>query len=264
MLDKEFLLELRRRAYVECTQNYLETNTIAGIFGDDIPEELFYACGVFPIPMEGVDSHIFQFGKEGEWEGVCDVVKSTLIYLTTQKCPILYSCKMYVLEPYCHAMIDAIKRKSEKPILVYTDESSLIASLCKVYGTSYNEKMGEWAKKKLDYIKKVLQKIERNSNLDCEMLFLLEFYSKYMIDLEERRAYFEEIEKELSFTNDERDVKDVNVVCPRGNYSNVCMNIEKERQEDSSKKNARIKRVWECGEYGYTNCPFECARKIGY
>ena len=245
MLDKEFLLELRRRAYVECTQNYLETNTIAGIFGDEMPEDIFYACGVLPIPMEGVDSHIFQFGKEEEWEGVCDVVKSTLIYLTTQKCPILYSCKMYVLEPHCQAMIDAIKMKSEKPLLVYTDESSLITFLCNVYGTSYNEKMRVEAKKDLDYIKKVLQKIERHSNLDCEMLFLLEYYSKYMIDLEERRAYFEELEKELSFINDERDVKDVNVLCPRGNYSNVCMDIEKERQKDSSKKNVRIKRELE-------------------
>jgi len=264
MLDKEFLLELRRRAYVECTQNYLETNTIVGIFGDEMPQELFYACGVLPIPMEGVDSHIFQFGKEEEWEGVCDVVKSTLIYLTTQKCPILYSCKMYVLEPHCQAMIDAIKRKSEKPILVYTNERSLIDALCKVYGTSYNEKMRVEAKKELDHIQKILQKIVLHSNLSVEMLFLLEFYSKYMIDLEERRAYFEELEKELSFTTKARDVKDVNVLCPRGNYSNVCMSIEKEQCKGDVKKNVRIKRVWECGEYGYPNCPFDAKKRIGY
>lgn len=264
MLDKGFLLDLRRQAYVECTQNYLETNTVVGIFGDDMPEELFYACGVVPVPMEGVDSHIFKFGNEGEGKRFCDVIRSTLIYLTTQKCPILYSCKMYVLCSSCQAMIDAIKANTEKPVLIYQNEASLIESLCKVYGTSYSEEALRMAKKDIDYIKSVLQKIRWHSTLDCETVFLLEFYSKYMTDLKMRRAYFEEVEQELeqevSSTSEVCDVKEISVICPRGNYANVCANTEKMLH----KKRARIKRVWKCGDYGYERCPFECERKVGY
>ena len=43
LIDTDFLIELRRNAYIECTENYLSTDTVAGIFGDELPEELFYA-----------------------------------------------------------------------------------------------------------------------------------------------------------------------------------------------------------------------------
>lgn len=264
MLDKDFLLEMRRNAYVECTENYLESNTVVGMFGDCLPEEVFYACGTVPVPIEGVDSHIFKFGKAGEWDNTCDVIKSTLIYLTTEKCPILYSCKMYVLQPSCNAFIDAIKANTEKPVLVYTDEASLIQTLCHVYGTSYSEEARSEAKADLDYIKTVLEKIKYYSTIDCETYFLLEFYSKYMTSLKMRRAYFESIEKEISFTSERHNVKELGVICPRGNYRGICLDIEEGECRGDRLAMTRLKRVWKTATYGYVACPFECEKKISY
>ena len=254
IIDKDFLVELRRNAYVECTENYLSTNTIVGIFGDDLPEELFYACGTVPIPIEGVDSHIFKFGKDGEWAGLCDVIKSTLIYLTTQKCPILYSCKMYVLENVCVNFTNALKANTEKPVLVYDEEDCLIKTLCEVYGTHYDESLRQSAKCDLDYIKNILEKLTYYSSLSTEELFLLEFYSKYMTSLSDRKKYFEALERMISFNKEKNEVKEILSLCPRGNYKSIC----------EGAPNTRITRVFDVADYGYANCIYACNKEKNY
>ena len=253
-IDKDFLVDLRRNAYVECTENYLSTNTIVGIFGDGLPEEVFYACGVVPIPIEGVDSHIFKFGKEGEWDNFCSVIKSTLIYLTTQKCPILYSCKMYVLENVCTSFTNALKANTEKPVLLYKCETELIQTLLEVYGSHYDEALRQNAKNDLDYIKSVLEKLTYYSDASAEELFLLEFYSKYMTNLSDRKKYFEALEQNVTFKKEKKDIKEVLSLCPRGNYKSICDGLT----------NKRISRVFDNAEYGYANCIFECENKINY
>ena len=272
IVDKTFLIDARRNAYIECTENYLNSNTIVGIFGDEMPLELFYACGTVPVPIEGVDSHIFKFGKEGEWSEYCDVIKSTLIYLATQKCPILYSCKMYVLQNNCQRFIDALKTNTEKPVLVYNDEESLLDKLCKVYKTRYNDDVMKEAKADLEYIKSVLQKAKYYSSLTCEEFFLLELYSKYITNLKMRRTYFEDIEKRLilnSDKNEECEIEEVFAFCPRGNYGKICKDLDEKNATSGNCKNAnktrpRIKRVWESATYGYANCPFNCKKQLGY
>lgn len=255
-IDKDFLVELRRNAYVECTENYLSTNTVVGIFGDGLPEELFYACGVVPIPIEGVDSHIFKFGKEREGSGFCDVIKSTLIYLTTQKCPILYSCKMYVLEDVCSNFASTLKANTEKPVLVHKSEEELIETLCRVYGTQYDKSIRQNAKSDLDYIKSVLEKLTYYSDASVEELFLLEFYSKYMTNLNDRKKYFEALEKDVNFHKEKNVIEEIPCLCPRGNYKSICSEVALTK--------SRITRVFDSAEYGYADCIFECKKQKNY
>ena len=256
VIDTDFLIELRRNAYIECTENYLSTGTVAGIFGDSLPEQLFYACGVTPVPLEGVDAHIFKFGKENEGAGLCDVIKSTLIYLTTQKCPILYSCKMYVLQNTCKRFIDALKANTEKPVYVYNNEAELVQTLCAVYGTQYDEAKRQGAKADLDYIENVLTKIKYYSDASAEECFLLEFYSKYMTDLSMRKAYFASLEQRLPFQKERNAVKEITAVCPRGNYKSICA--------ETPSPFARISHTWESADYGYAHCIFGCKKERGY
>ncbi|MGP1437812.1 MAG: 2-hydroxyacyl-CoA dehydratase family protein [Treponema sp.] len=253
-IDKDFLVELRRNAYIECTENYLDTNTMVGIFGDDLPEELFYACGVVPVPIEGVDSHIFKFGKAGEGIGFCDVIRSTLIYLTTQKCPILYSCKMYVLEDFCTSFINVLKANTEKKVSIYKNDKELIQTLCSVYDTDYDENIMQNAKADLDYIKEVLEKIKYYSDVSMEELFLLEFYSKYMTKLSDRKKYFELLEKSLSFKKRKNNVEEVFAVCPRGNYKSIF----------NDSPNTKISRLFNNADYGYSHCIFGCKKEKNY
>ena len=279
IVDKDFLVDLRRNAYIECTENYLSSNTVLGIFGDDLPLDLFYACNLMPIPMEGVDSHIFKFGKEGEWSGYCDVIKSTLIYLTTQKCPILYSCKMYVLQNKCKRFIDTLKSQTEKPVLVYNNElgneNELISSLCKVYGKQYDESLRQDAKADLNYIQNVLQQAKSSPRITCQEFFLLEFYTQYMTNLKMRREYFEKLEKKLSLdaqdntTKEQKEkayIHEITAFCPRGCYEHICTEKDVQHNLECPKKEGciRIKRTWDHAMYGYEHCPFSSEKKVSY
>ena len=256
IIDADSLIEMRRNAYIECTENYLTSNTVVGIFGDEMPEELFYACGTIPVPIEGVDSHIFKFANKEECESFCDVIKSTLTYLTTQKCPILFSAKMYVLQDVCKKFVEALKANTEKKVEVFKTREKLIKVLCDTYSTQYSAKLETDAKQDLDYIRYVLKKIKYHSNLDTRTYFLLEFYSKYMTDLKMRRKYFEELEKKLSFSKKKNEVTEVYAICPRGNYENICKEI--------NSNTFRITRQWKASDYGYAHCPLICKKEIGY
>lgn len=255
-IDKDFLIDLRRNAYVECTENYLKANNVVGIFGDAIPEEIFYACGLIPVPMEGVDSHIFKFGKENEGAGYCDVIKSTLIYLTTEKCPILYSCKMYVVENICKNFYNVIRANTQKEIHIYNTEKDLIEILCKNYGTSYDEKLKQKAKSKLHYIKEILEKITYFSDLNTETIFLLKYYTKYMTDLSMRREYFAALNEKIHFQKQKENIQIISSLCPRGNFKNIC--------HTRNSTNTRLERTWDNSDYGYSNCIFNFTKEENY
>ncbi len=255
-VDKDFLIELRRNAYVECTENYLKANNVVGIFGDAIPEEIFYACGLIPVPIEGVDSHVFKFGKENEGAGYCDVIKSTLIYLTTQKCPILYSCKMYVVEDTCKNFYNVIKANTQKEIHIYNTEKELIETLCKNYGTIYDEKVKQKAKTELNYIKEILERITYYSDMDTEAIFLLKYYTKYMTDLSMRKKYFTVLNEKIHFQKQKKNIQIVSSLCPRGNFKNIC--------NDINSTNIRLERSWDNSDYGYAKCIFNFDKEENY
>jgi len=106
----------------------------------------------------------------------------------------------------------------------------------------------------LDYIRSVLEKLTYYSSFSTEELFLLEFYSKYMTCLSDRKKYFEALEKEVSFHKEKNNIKKTLSLCPRGNYKSIC---------DEAPK-TRITRVFDNAEYGYTNCIFECKKEKNY
>ncbi len=256
IIDKDFLSDLRRNAYIECTENYLAHDNVVGIFGDELPEEIFYGCSLIPVPLEGVDSHIFRFGKQDKGKDLCDVIKSTLIYLTTQKCPILYSCKTYVTENKCQLLYNTLKENTEKPVIIYENEKQLKQALCKIYNTQYSENKTQKAKNDLDCIKNILTEIELYSDLNTEEVFLLTFYSKYMTDLSMRKKYFKSLKQKINFRNEKKKIQKISALCPRGNYKSVCSGI--------NSNSARLYRSWDNSDYGYANCIFNFKNEKNY
>ena len=122
MIDISFLENLRREAYVEAAENYLSSSNVIGTFGENLPLDILYAYGLLPVPCEGTDSAIFKFG---DMENVCDVIKSSVIYLKTDKCPILFSCNMYLIENTCTHFFNKLKENTGKKVLLYKDKSEL-------------------------------------------------------------------------------------------------------------------------------------------
>ena len=125
----DYAPDLRREAYVDATLRMQADDNIVGVFGSAyseaqspvIDEALIYSCGLVPVPIVGVDAFIF---KHGDYPA-CDAIKSTMVYLTTQKCPLLYSSKMYVLDGCCPAVETAFRQCTQKTVHIYNDAETL-------------------------------------------------------------------------------------------------------------------------------------------
>ena len=184
--------DLRRDAYVDATLRMQADDNIVGIFGSAyssaqspiIDEALIYGYELVPVPVAGVDAFIF---KHGDYPG-CDVIKSTMVYLTTQKCPLLYSSKMYVLDGCCSAVEAAFRQCTKKTVHRYQSAAALHAVLQEVYGKTYSASRYEQARASFTQLNTVLHHLE-HSSLSGNELGAVGFYSRFIFDLDERIAF---------------------------------------------------------------------------
>ena len=188
----DYAPDLRREAYVDATLRMQADDNIVGMFGSAysaaqspvIDEALIYGCGLVPVPIVGVDAYIF---KHGDYPA-CDAIKSTMVYLTTQKCPLLYSSKMYVLDGYCPAVEAAFRKCTQKPVHVYEDAEKLKTVLQQVYGCKYSAVRYQEAQSAFATLNSLLQQLEQ-STLSGNDFGVLAFYSRFIFDPKERIAF---------------------------------------------------------------------------
>ncbi|MGP1455643.1 MAG: hypothetical protein ACTTJ7_07800 [Treponema sp.] len=188
----DYAPDLRREAYVDAALRMQADDNIVGVFGSAyteahspiIDEAVIYACALVPVPIIGVDAFIFQYGDYP----ACDVLKSTMVYLTTQKCPLLYSSKMYVLDGCCPAAAAAFRQCTQKPVHVYEHAGGLKAVLQHVYGRPYSSVRYEQARIAFGKLHALLLQLEQ-SELSGNDVGVLAFYSRFIFELEERIAF---------------------------------------------------------------------------
>ena len=191
----------RREAYVDATLRMQADDNIVGVFGSVyseaqspvIDEALIYGCGLVPVPIVGVDAFIF---KHGDYPA-CDAIKSTMVYLTTQKCPLLYSSKMYVLDGCCPAVETAFRQCTQKPVHIYNDAETLKTVLQQVYGREYSASRYQEAKSAFLMLSGLLQQLEQSA-LSGNDFGVLAFYSRFIFELEERIAFLTRVCELLS------------------------------------------------------------------
>lgn len=197
----DYAPDLRREAYVDATLRMQADDNIVGMFGSAysaaqspvIDEALIYGCGLVPAPIVGVDAYIF---KHGDYPA-CDAIKSTMVYLTTQKCPLLYSSKMYVLDGCCPAVEAAFRKCTQKPVHVYEDAEKLKTVLQQVYGCKYSAVRYQEAQSAFATLNSLLQQLEQ-STLSGNDFGVLAFYSRFIFKLEERIAFLTRVCELLS------------------------------------------------------------------
>lgn len=225
MIDIEFLLECRRNAYISCTMQFIEKNNVVGYFGEHIPLEIFYGYNLFPVPLEDVDADVFAFSSDDikNDKTLCDCIRSTLTYLETDKCPILHSCKAFVFAPVCKKFFSAFSNLTKKDCVVLPNEYSeweayLKKLLASFSDTAYDSASAYNAKKKLDYISSTISKIECKTKITTEELFLLQYYTPYILELDERVQYFKDLEQQLVFSDYDFKRPHFSLPCPRGYF----------------------------------------------
>ena len=219
-----YVPDLRREAYVDTTLRMQADDNIVGVFGSAysnahspiIDEALIYGYGLVPVPIVGVDAFIF---KHGDYPA-CDVIKSTMVYLTTQKCPLLYSSKMYVLDGCCPAVEAAFRLCTQKAVHRYQNAEALHTVLQEVYGRTYSESRYEQAQTAYAQLDTLLQQLEKSS-LSGNELGILGFYSRFILELDERIAFLTRICDLLAYTAGGQTADQplrvpISVYCPDG------------------------------------------------
>lgn len=247
---REDLLDLRREAFVNCLMDMTEEDNIIGVFGNKFNESLIYGYGLKPIPIIGIDPYVFEFGDYNS----CDPIKSTIIYLKTEKCPLLYSSKMYLLDGSCTKMENALEENTEKLVYIYKSDKDLGDTIENVYSREFSKEKYDMANSYFREIDYLLFKIY-NSDIPSKELFMVKFFTKYIMDLSKRQNFLEEIVKNLTF-NKVIVRKKIHITCPGGAYEEVDSILKGEEYE--------IEESREGLDFSYNNCIYKGKKYLNY
>lgn len=201
---KKKLEDLRREAYVDAIYAKMEEDNVVGVFSDKV-DTLLISYGFIPYPIVGVDSYVFEYFKLNK---VCDPINSTLAYLKTKKCPLIYSSKFFVVDNYCNHFNNYLKENTDKDIV---DEKHLKTYLDNLSDREFNEEIYEKSKEKFKRIDLLLKDLEK-SDISGSMLYKLEFYIKFIKDLDDRILVLEGIKSKYKKTDSKRRI--IEVTCP--------------------------------------------------
>ena len=179
------LEDLRRTAYVRAVMS----ESVVGWIGSRVPVEVFDAMELTAFPVYGIDREILKYSSR---KNMCPVVDATITYAETDKCPLIHSSKLIVLDDTCRAMIAGLSGLQGKRIYVYDGSSrqELIAILGEVYGTS------DPAHEKLTAVlaerERIRTKILALTDGDVQV-FILEYYMNFL-GLYERMSFLDDLQ----------------------------------------------------------------------
>lgn len=198
------LEDLRREAYVDAIYAKMEKDNVVGVFSDKF-EALLISYGFIVYPIVGLDSYIFDYFKV---DNVCDPINSTIAYLKTKKCPLIYSSKFFVVDNYCENFNDYLRKNTDKD-LVY--ENDLKVYLENLKDRKFDEKIYKESQEKLEEIKILLRDLEQ-SDINGSLLYKLEFYIRFIKDLDKRTSFLKYIKSKYKKKNIKRKI--IKASCP--------------------------------------------------
>ncbi|WP_236786260.1 hypothetical protein [Anaerococcus ihuae] len=195
---KTKLEDFRRAAYVDAIYAKMEKDNVVGVFSDKV-EALLISYGFIVYPIIGLDSYIFEYFN---LDNICDPINSTIAYLKTKKCPLIYSSKFFVVDSYCDKFNKFLIENTDKDVVFENDLKSYLENLD---GIKFDEKIYKESQKKLGKIKNLLEDLEETS-ISGDLLFKLEFYIRFIKDLDERISFLEKIRTKYDKKKTERKI----------------------------------------------------------
>lgn len=151
----EELENLRREAYVKAVIRKSESDDVVGYVGMNLPVDIFYERGLMAIPVYGIDEEILKFSVEKD---LCPLIDATITYAKTDKCPLIHSSKLIVVENFCPVFTRELQKLKNKQIYVYNgNDDELKLKLNEVYGNftppQYSPLMTERLKQEVNTVK---------------------------------------------------------------------------------------------------------------
>lgn len=238
------LEDLRREAYVGAIYAKMENDNVVGVFSDKF-DALLISYGFIVYPIIGLDSYIFDYYK---LENVCDPINSTIAYLKTKKCPLIYSSKFFVLDDYCKKFNEYLEKNTDKKI-VY--EKDLKKFLEKLEGRNFDEKIYFESLGKIEKINQILKDLQE-SDISGTLLYKLEFYIRFIKNLDDRISFLLEIKSKYKKKNIKRKI--IKATCPFAISDIIDKKVYENYKISKSKK----------PDFTFKNCIYEADKILTY
>ena len=252
----------RREAYVRAVLRAAEANDVVGYIGSRVPVALLHAMGLMSLPVYGVDGNILEFSVE---HGLCSVVDATLTYAKTDRCPLIHSSRMIVVDNSCPIMAREMSRLTEKYIYIYNanepdSEKCLASKLKEIYGCILEEGAMGTVSADLDECRALLHRLKFYSDLSGLQIYIMEYYLNFL-PLSERLSVLREISAGAAFSKTPVDFTPVRVQSGAGIYRRI--------DRIMAGRSYRIIEEGCCAEgahydFVYEDCPFAEGTKISY
>ena len=252
----EYLENLRRDAYVRAVMRASESDDVLGFIGSRLPVEIFHAMDLYAIPVYGVDGEILKFSRE---KNLCPVVDATVTYAKTDKCPLIHSSKLIVVENSCPIMTREIM-KLDKNIYIYESESELVKKLFQVYNRELDSEKLRTAQESLRRIQELITRIKFHSDLTGLQVYILEFYLNFL-ELNERINILQELSEHVNFSESEINYLPVRVQSGAGIYKQIDKLLAGRNYrilEDFCRVDSKNL------DYVYEHCPYHKGERINY
>lgn len=252
----------RREAYVRAVMRAAEAGDVVGYIGFSIPVALFHAIGLMALPVYGIDGNILEFSVE---HGLCSVVDATLTYAKTDRCPLIHSSSMIVVDNSCPIMAHEMSRITWKQIYIYNNseagaEKRLASKLKEVYGRAIEDGAMKAARSDLDKCRDLLHRLKFYSDLNGLQVYIMEYYLNFL-PLNERLSVLREISAGTVFTEAPVDFIPVRVQSGAGIYRQIDR-IMAGRSYRIMEEGCRAG-VARC-DFAYEACPFAEGTGIRY
>ena len=238
------LEDLRREAYVDEKKKKMENDNVVGVFSEKF-DALLISYGFIVYPIIGLDSYVFDYYK---LEDVCDPINATIAYLKTKKCPLIYSSKFFVLDDYCKKFNEYLEKNTDKKIVYEKDLKNFLENLD---NRNFDEKIYFESLGKIEKINQILKDLQE-SDISGTLLYKLEFYIRFIKNLDDRISFLLDIKSKYKKKNIKRKI--IKATCPFAVSDIIDKNIC-ESYKISKSKNP---------DFAFKNCIYEAEEILTY
>lgn len=238
------LEDLRREAYVDAIYAKMENDKVVGVFSDKF-DALLISYGFIVYPIIGLDSYVFDYYK---LENVCDPINSTIAYLKTKKCPLIYSSKFFVLDDYCKKFNEYLEKNTDKKIVYEKDLKKFLENLD---NRNFDEKIYFESLGKIEKINQILKDLQE-SDISGTLLYKLEFYIRFIKNLDDRISFLLEIKSKYKKKNIKRKI--IKATCPFAISDIIDKKVYENYKISKSKK----------PDFTFKNCIYKAEKILTY
>ena len=205
---REKIVNLRREAYVQAVIRSSLSEDVIGYIGRKIPVDVLHGFDLGVLPVDSTDRDILAYSEE---KCLCPLIDATYTYARTDKCPLIHSAKVIVMDDSCKTFLEKMTGLLGDRILPFKDRETLIGDLERLYGKPFDRALYEEEKQKLARIDHLCETLAER-NIPSRFLYETEFYNRFIFDTDKRI----ELLKQVLEAYPEKGCARQDVYVPRG------------------------------------------------